>query len=182
MPPFTKLPRPEGNINFSYSPMSPPNWGIVQSNTHIFVYRDVKLALKAMLQATTTIQAQRLEAGHASLLSDYIYFRGQPEITYRLLPTRFRGKPKQIQPRERFSVADPPKIVFNGQEFPSRSFSGPPGQDPTDHFGDWYEEVKPTRVVEDLAAELDDQESKRCDALEQTALEKACKLAEVARL
>ena len=67
MPPYTELPRPQGHIYFNYSPMSPPNWGIVQAKTHIFVYRDVKIAMQAMLQATTTIQAQRLEAGTAIL-------------------------------------------------------------------------------------------------------------------
>ena len=103
MPPYTELPRPQGHIYFNYSPMSPPNWGIVQAKTHIFVYRDVKIAMQAMLQATTTIQAQRLEAGTAILLNDHLYFRGQPEITQRLLPSRLRAPWKPPMPRERYS-------------------------------------------------------------------------------
>lgn len=180
MPPYTKLPRPEGNFNFSYSPMSPPNWGIVASNIHILVYRDVKLAMQAMLQATTTIQAQRLEAGTASLLTDHLYFRGQSEITQRLLPTRLRGPRKQVMPRDRFSVDNPPKIKFGGQEFPSRAFRAPPGLDPKDHFGDWYEEVKPIRVNEESAKELADEELRKRDALERAAIERASQIPEIA--
>jgi hypothetical protein len=181
MPPYTELPRPEGHIYFPYSPMSPPNWDIVASTIHVFVYRDVKLALQAMLQATTTIQAQRLEAGTASLFSDHLYFRGQSEVTQRLLPTRLRGPRKQPIPRERFSVDNPPKITWGGQEFPSRGFSGPPGLDPKDHFGDWYEEVEEMRVVEDSAAELQEGLS-QCDAFERAAITRAAKISEVARL
>lgn len=182
MPPYTILPRPEGHIYFSYSPMSPPNWGIVGFNTHIFVYRDVKLALQAMLQATTTIQAQRLEAGTANLFSDHLYFRGQSEITQRLLPTRLRGPRRELTPRKRFRVDDPPKIVFGGQEFPSHAFSGPPGKDPRDHFGDWYEEVEPMRVIEESAAELKEEELYQRDARACAAVERAVQIAEVARL
>lgn len=181
MPPYTKLPRPEGHIYFSYSPMSPPNWDIAGSEFHIFVYRDVKLALQALLQATTTIQAQRLEAGTASLFSDHLYFRGQSEITQRLLPTRLRGPRREPMPRQRFRVDDPPKIIFNGQEFPTHAFGGPPGKDPRDHFGDWYEEVKPMRVIEESAAEAEKELGER-DARERAAVERATQVAEVARL
>lgn len=182
MPPFTKLPRPEGHIYFSYSPMSPPNWGIVGSDYHIFVYRDVKLALQALLQATTTIQAQRLEAGTASLFSDHLYFRGQSEITQRLLPTRLRGPRRQPMPRQRFRLDDPPKTIFNGQEFPSHAFGGPPGKDPKDHFGDWYEHVEPMREIEDSAAELPEEELNQRDSRERAAIERAVQIAEVACL
>lgn len=182
MPPYTTLPRPEGHIYFSYSPMSPPNWDIVGSNIHIFVYRDVKLALQAMLQATTTIQAQRLESGTASLFTDHLFFRGQTDITQRLLPTRLRGPRREPVPRKRFRVDDPPKIIFGGQEFPKRSFSGPPGKDPKDHFGDWYEEVDPLRVVEESAAELKPEELDERDARARAVLERAIQIAEVACL
>ena len=182
MPPYTKLPRPEGHINVSYSPMSPPNWGIVAAEFHYFVYRDVKLALQALLQSLTTIQAQRLEDGSASLFSDYVHYRGQSEFTQRLLPTRLRGTRHELKPRQRFSVANPPKVMFHGQEFPSRSFRGPPGQDPRDHFGDWYEEVKPTRVVEESAAELTEEDLRRRDVRERAAVERAAQLAEVATM
>jgi len=185
MPTYTKLPRPEGHIYFNYSPMSPPNWGMASFHNHIFVYRDVKLAMQALLQAATTIQAQRLEAGTASLLTDHLYFRGQSEITQRLLPTRLRGRRGQPIPRKRFRVDDPPKIMFNGVEFPSKAFSAPPGMDPRDHFGDWYEEVKPTRVVEDSAVELQENQEKELrerDAREHAAIDRAAQIAEVALL
>ena len=165
MPPQTRLPRPEGNINFSYSPMSPPNWGIVASNIQIFVYRDVKTALRAMLQATTTIQAQRLEAGTSCLFNDYLYFRGQSDITQRLLPTRLRGLRREPMRRKRFRVDE-----------------GPPGQDPRDQFGDWYERVEPMRVIEDSAADLPEEKLRQRDAREWAAVERAAQIPEIARL
>lgn len=67
MPPYTKLPRPAGHLQVLYDPMSPPNWGIVPFSIEISVYPDVRVALKALVQATTTIQAQRLEEGTAEL-------------------------------------------------------------------------------------------------------------------
>jgi hypothetical protein len=161
--------------------MSPPNWDIVPPQTHVFVYRDVKLAMQAMLQAVTTIQAQRLEAGRASLFSDHLYFRGQTEITQRLLPSRLRGPWKPPEKRERFSVDNPPKIKFGGQEFPSRAFRGPPGQDPKDHYGDWYEEVRPMRVVADSAADVEGKLNEY-DVRERDAIERASQIAEVASL
>jgi FRG domain len=182
MPPYTTLPRPEGHIYFDYSPISPANWDIVGSNIHIFVYRNVQLALQAMLQATTTIQAQRLEAGTASLYTDHLYFRGQPEVTWRLLPTRLRGRRREPMPRKRFRVDDPPKIVFGGQEFPAKAFRGPPGKDPRDHFGDWYEEAEPMRVIEESAEELTPEELGERDARARAALERAVQIPEVARL
>jgi hypothetical protein len=181
MPPFTKLPRPEGHIYYSYSPMSPGNWGIAASEFHVFVYRDVKLALKAMLQATATIHAQRLEAGTADLFSDYLYYRGQSEITQRLLPTRLRSPWKKPEPRQRFSVDNPPTIKFGTLELPSKNFRGPPGIDPKEHFGDWYEELKPMRVNEAAVLEIKDNIPKH-DARELAAIQRASQIAEVAGL
>jgi FRG domain len=155
MPPYTVLPRPAGHLNFSYSPMSPGNWGIAPSNFHVMVYPTVETAMKALLQATTTIQAQRLESGDAALLNDNFLFRGQVDATWRLLPTRLRPVTSPSTSRQRYSVDNPPKVVFNGQEFPMRSFKGPPGFDPKDHFGDWYEEVEPIRENDALAKELE---------------------------
>ena len=37
MAPYTTMPRSEGHIYFSHNPISPPNWGIVPSEIHIFV-------------------------------------------------------------------------------------------------------------------------------------------------
>ncbi len=182
MPPYTILPRPEGHINLSYSPMSPPNWGIAGSAFHYSVYRNAKVALQSLLQAVTTIQAQRLEAGTAQFFTDHLFYRGQSEITQRLLPTRLRGPYRQPMPRERFSVDNPPKITFNGQEFPRREFKGPPGIDPKEHFGNWFEEVEPVRQIEDSAAELSEKELKKRDAEERKAIQCANKIAEIAAL
>lgn len=186
MPPHTKMPRPEGHVCFSYSPMSPPNWDIVPAQLHTFVYRDVNLALQAMLQAATTLHARRIENGTASLFTDNLYFRGQSDITHRLLPTRLRGPRREPSVRKRYRVDAPPTIKFNGIEFPSRTFRAPPGLDPKDHFGDWYEEVKPTRVVEAAADELlklpeNDSLAQR-DLRENAAVGRAARLPAVAQL
>src|SRR5258707_15032266 len=87
MPPSTRLPTPEGFIRISYSPMSPPNWSIVAAELHVLVYSNVRTALQALLQAATTIQAQRLERRSAELLGEHLLFRGNADVTQRLLPT-----------------------------------------------------------------------------------------------
>jgi len=179
MPPFTKLPRPEGHVYYDYSPMSPPNWGIVPSDFHVFVYRDIKVALKALMQAAITIKAQRVESGTADLFSDDLYFRGQTEITERLLPSRLRGQKHEPEPRQRFSVDNPPKIIFNGVEFPSISFSGPDGKDPKEHFGDWYEKIEPMRMIEDSLAEVPDTLLNQRDSLELDTLKCASQVPSV---
>jgi hypothetical protein len=165
MPPYTKLPRPAGHINIPYSPMSPANWGIVAAQFHVFVYPDVRVALQALLQSAITLHAQRLEAGAASLFSDYIYYRGQTEITHRLLPTRLRGPRRELQPRERWGVP-----------------GGPPDKDPRDHFGDWYEDIEPMREIEESVAELSADELKRRDESEAADVLRASKLSSIARL
>lgn len=165
MPPYTKLPRPEGHINFSYSPMSPINWGIVVAELHTFVYHDVRVALQALLQAATTLHAQRLEARTANLFSDHLYFRGQPDITHRLLPTRLRGPYHEPEPRQKFGVD-----------------AGPPDKDPREHFGNWYEDVEPMRIIEDSVAELDEEELRRRDVLEAEDIKRAERIQRIAEL
>lgn len=181
MPLHTKLPRPEGTIYFSYNPMSPPNWGIVPFDIHVFVYRNVRVALQALMQAATTIQAKRLESGTASLFTDHLYFRGQSEVTQRLLPTRLRGPMGQPEPRQRSPVDDPPKTKLHGVEFPSVAFNSA-GDDPRNHWGDWFERVEPMRSIEDSAAEVPPDELCQRDALERAAFERASRIPEVARL
>src|SRR6266852_1366279 len=90
MPPYTTLPTPEGFINISYSPMSPPNWGIVAAEFHVFVYSNVRIALKALMQASTTIQAQRLERGSAELPEEEL--RRRDELERRALDRASRIK------------------------------------------------------------------------------------------
>jgi hypothetical protein len=181
MPPYTTLPRPEGHIYFSYSPMSPPNWGIVPFDIHVFVYPNVHVALQALLQAATTIQAQRLERGSAELLTGYLFFRGHSEVTQRLLPTRLRGPWREPATRERFSVGAPPKVEFHGIEFPSAAFDSG-GEDPRNHWGDWFERVEPMREIEDSMTELEEDELHRRDALEHAAIERASQVPDVASL
>lgn len=177
-----KMPRPEGHIQFSYSPMSPPQWGIVPNNEHTFVYPNIRVALQALLQGANAMQAKLLESGVPEFLSDHLYFRGQSEITHRLLPSRLRGSRRETTARQRFRVDDPPKIVFNGVEFPSRAFNAPPGEDPRDHFGDWYEEVKPMRTVEASLAEVPDDELLSRDERASIAIQRASQISAVERL
>lgn len=133
MIPYTDLPRPEGHIYYNYSPMSPPNFGIVPSSFHVFVYRDIKIALQALMQAATTIKAQCLRHGDINLFSDDLYYRGQMEITDRLLPTRLRGQ-KREEPRQRFSLTNSAKVSFNGVAFHSKNFNVSDGKDPNEEF------------------------------------------------
>lgn len=181
MPPYTKLPRPEGQIYFSYNPMSPPNWDIVPFETHVFVYASIGVALQALLQAATTIQAQRLECGAAQLLSDHLHFRGQADVTHRLLPTRLRGLAHPTAVRQRQSVAAPPKVTFHGVEFPSAVFESG-AEDPRNHLGDWFERDESLRSIEDSMAELPDNELRRRDDLEISALDRASRITDVAQL
>jgi len=142
--------------------MSPPNWGIVAAEFHVFVYSNVRIALKALMQASTTIQAQRLERGSAELLSEHLLFRGNTDVTQRLLPTRLRGPWRQPDPRDRFGT---------GSSDESRK-----------HWGDWYEDIEDMRLIEDSMAELPEEELRRRDELERRALDRASRIKEVAEL
>ena len=158
MPPFTKLPRPQGHIQISYSPVSPMTWDLAPFNVHFFVYRDVREAMKAMLQAVTTIHAQRLEANTASLFDEFIHYRGQADIAHRLLPTRLRGKYREASPRQRWAV---------------------PEGEARNHFGDWYEEMEGTRRIDESAQDLPRALLSERDATELDKLKLAKGIAEV---
>ena len=181
MPPYTKLPRPEGQIYFSYDPMSPPNWDIVPFETKVPVYANIRIALQALMQAATTIQAQRLERGAVQLLSDHLLFRGQADVTYRLLPTRLRGPAHPPALRQRQSVAAPHKVTFNGVEFPSAVFESG-AEDPRNHWGEWSERDEAFRSIEDSMAELHDNELRRRDDIESSALDRASRITEAAQM
>lgn len=180
MSPYTRLPRPAGHLQVFYHPGSPPNWGIVPAAIEISVYPDVRVALKALLQATTTIQAQRLEEGTAKALTNHLLFRGHSDVTQRILPTRLRGPRRPAPPRQRFSVAAPPKIQFNGIELPSSAFDAG-GNNPRDHWGDWYEELK-MPSVEDCLADVSDDDLRQRDAREREEIARASRIREVAAL
>jgi hypothetical protein len=180
MPPHTKLPTPVGHIQVHYDPMSPPNWGIVPFAIDVFVYQNVRVALQALLRAATTIHAQRLEEGTAELLTNNLLFRGQSEVTQRILPTRLRGPRRSPDVRKRFNVAAPPSVKFNGVEFPSNAFETD-GDDPRNHWGDWFERVR-VPSIDDCLAELPNEELRSRDALEVAAIDRACSVSEVAGL
>ncbi len=57
------LPLPEGHIYFSYSPTSPPNWGIASYDIHVFVYPNIGVALEVLLEIAGAIKAQRSDRG-----------------------------------------------------------------------------------------------------------------------
>jgi hypothetical protein len=140
----TKLPDPVGIIQFGYNPMSPPLWGMASAHVHTYVYPDVKVALKALLQGATTIKAQQLEAGTATVFSDDLYFRGQTEVTHRLLPSRLRGPKAEAIPRQRFAASDTT----------------------------WIEEIRPWRKIEDSLLEVPPDILLQRDIDEQNALTK----------
>jgi hypothetical protein len=138
---------------------------MVASQLHTFVYRDVGVALQALLQAATIIQARRLEEGTANLFSEHLYFRGQHDITHRLLPSRLRGPQHEPMLRQRFSVDT--ALLDNDQR---------------EHFGNWYENVEPMRLIEDSIAELSESELQRRDALEASDINRASSIAAIAQL
>ena len=138
---------------------------MVPFELHFYVYRDVKVALQALLQSAATIQAQNLEAGKASLFTDNIYFRGHTDVTHRLLPTRLRTVSTESGPRQRFAVP-----------------GGPPGQDPREEYGDWSEEVEGMRSASKTVANLTDEELRKRDAAEADAIKRATSISSFAQL
>jgi hypothetical protein len=160
--------------------MSPPNWGIVPFSIEISVYPDVRVALKALMQATTTIQAQRLEEGTANLLTNHLLFRGHSDVTQRVLPTRLRGPRRSPAARQRHSVMDPPKVRFNGIELPSSAFDAG-GNDPRDHWGDWFEKLR-MPSIDDSLADVREDELQHRDAHERDEIKRASRIPEVAQL
>jgi hypothetical protein len=181
MPTHTTLPRPEGHIYVSYSPISPPNWGIAPFETHIFVYSNIRIALQVLREVANAIQAQRLERGSAEPFAGDLLFRGNSEVTQRLLPSRLRGPWRQPAPRERFSVAAPPMVKIDGVDLPSVAFD-PPGENARAYWGDWFEPVEPTRTIENSMAEVSQEDLDHRDVLERAAVERASQLPEVAAL
>jgi hypothetical protein len=176
----TALPRPEGHIYFSYSPMSPPNWGIAAFDMHVFVYPNIRVALEVLRRVTDAIQAQQSHRG-SGLLTGHLLFRGNSDVTQRLLPTRLRGPWRQPAPRERFSVAAPPMVKVQGVNLPTVAFE-PGGADARLYWGDWFERVEPMRAIEDSMAEVSQEDIDRRDALERAAVDRASQLPEVASI
>jgi len=185
LPPYTKLPRPAGFIEYSYNPMSPPNWGIAASDFHVLVYPSVRIALQALLQATTTIQAQRLEEGTAVLLGGHLLFRGHSDVTQRLIPTRLRARWKEPAERERIPIGSPRTVKFGDIELPEVAFRqvafDAGSADPRDEFGDWYERIEPWRSIEESLEEVQAELPER-DEIERAALQRAAKLPQLKQL
>ena len=181
MSPNTTLPRPEGHIYLSYSPTSPPNWGIASYYIHVFVYRNIHVALEVLLEVAGAIKAQRSERVIGDLLTGHLLFRGNSDVTQRLLPTHLRAPWSQPPPRERFSVADPPMVKVHGVSLPSVSFD-PGGADARLYWGDWFERVEPIRTIEDSMADVSQEDIHRRDTVERAAVERASQLPEIASL
>lgn len=157
MPPYTKLPDADGRVMVHYGMMSPPNWGIVAATFDVAVYPNVKTAVRAMVQALTTIHAQHLEEGSAKLLHDHLFYRGQSNIENRLLPSLLRGPKHPRSPRQRYGIDGPPEALK--------------------HQGRWYEEIEGTRTIEESLEELPDAIVRQREALERAAIELAAPLA-----
>ena len=181
MSPDATVPRPAGHIYFSYSPTSPPNWGIASFDVHVFVYPNVYVALKVLEKVDSTIKAQRSQRDTGDVLTGHLLFRGNSDVTQRLLSTRVRGPWRQPPPRERFSVADLPTVKINGVDLPSVAFD-PGGADARLYWGDWFERVEPMRTIEDSIAQLSQEDIDGRDALERAAVERASQLPEIAAL
>jgi len=181
MSPNTNVPRPEGHIYLSYSPTSPPNWGIASYDVHVFVYRNVHAALEVLLEVAKAIKVQRSERGIGDLLAGHLLFRGNSDVTQRLLPTHLRAPWSQPPPRERFSVADPPIVKVHGVNLPSVSFD-PGGADARLYWGDWFERVEPIRTIEDSVAEVSQEDIHRRHTVERAAIERTSQLPEIAAL
>ena len=101
MSPNTTVPRPEGHIYLSYSPTSPPNWGIASYDIHVFVYRNVHVALEVLLEVAGAIKAQRSERGIGDLLTGHLLFRGNSDVTA-ITTNPFTGSMESATPARTF--------------------------------------------------------------------------------
>ena len=80
MPTDTTLPRPEGHIYFSYSPVSPPNWGIAPFETHVLVYSNIRAALQVLLEVASMIRSQRLNVVRRNFLAGSFFSEVTPRL------------------------------------------------------------------------------------------------------
>lgn len=154
-------PQPEGAVYFSYNPMSPPLYDLVPFNVHVYVYRDVTVAMRAMQYWVERIWAKQAAQDTQRLaglpFQERLFFRGQPEITQRLLPTRLRGPKAGAARRQRFSYDTPAE---HRAEIRRRE-------------GDWIEQDEEFRSMEDLLEHLSAEEMDRRVRDEQDAVRRA---------
>jgi hypothetical protein len=114
-----------------------------------------------------------------NFLAGSLLFRGNSEVTQRLLPTRLRGPWRQLVPRERFSVTAPPMVKIHGVDLPTVAFD-PSGENARAYWGDWFERIEPMRTIEDTMAEVPEADLDRRDVLGRAAVEQASQIPEVA--
>jgi hypothetical protein len=166
--PDRNRPRPEGHVHFHYNPMSPAQYGLVPHNVHVFVYPRAELALEALSYWVEKIWAKRASLGRSAASPFPIFFRGQSDISGRLLPTLLRGEgPAPPQPeRPRYATVDP---------------AAPDADKVKEQYGQWFE-VEQVRSADDLMVRITAQWLFDCGAREQSALTRALQFPAVAAL
>ena len=162
-------PRPEGFVQLSYDPTSPFQWGLAPLNYHVYVYRDVAAALSAIDHWVDRIWKKReAEAGTARAgVPLKILYRGQSEISLRLLPTLLRGPgPVPVPERPRYRVESQPGGTEEARQ----------------QFGDWFEEDPDFRSADSLLDRLSVEWLTQCGAGEERALALARQMPGIAGL
>lgn len=130
----SKPPRPEGAVYSKYNPMSPPTWDLAPFNTHVYVYKNIHVALEAMAFFMGVFRKKWARELPDRLVGETIFYRGQSEITQRLLPTRFRGPRVSPAPRTRHDIGA--------------------SQEVREHEGDWIEQCHDSRSVDKSLIDL----------------------------
>jgi hypothetical protein len=73
MPPNITIPRPEGHIYFSYSPTSPPNWGIASVAWQEQSQSRIELAQLSLDPCTNLGSPKRSEFTRLALISRQLF-------------------------------------------------------------------------------------------------------------
>lgn len=158
---MSPAPRPAGTLFLKYSPMSPPAFNLVAFRMHVYVYASATDAVAALLYWNDRIKQKRFDEGSAIMTGDSTFFRGQTEITHRLLPTRLRERNVGAPPRMRHWI-DPPEARTE--------------------WGDWHEEDPIYRKIEDSLAALPPAEIEERERREVEAIERAKRFPDIAAL
>jgi hypothetical protein len=145
-----------GTIDVMFNPMSPVTWGIVHFDLNVSVYKnvvDALIALKRSFRDSRRAQPHEESGGFSSL-----FFRGQPDVSFRLLPTRLRG--------------NGPRALLGPKYAPSIAPDTPPDvrAEIKRLQGTWYRKEEGMRSMENLVEYLSAEVVGERDEKEQVAI------------
>lgn len=151
---------------FDYNPMSPAQWGLVPLSVHTYVYRDITAAIAALDYWVQRIWSKRASDGEAppTELPFRILYRGESDISTRLLPSLLSGpRPKPDQP-ERYRYAIEGSDAVRNEN------------------GDWFEKDPEFRSADRLLDNLSAEWLSECGSRERDALNRAMQFPEIVAL